>query len=100
MSLGQGLRCCRRVAIASFREPMIGLMGIRKIRTQKVPESVLLSKVHFEDFDSEPTSFGPSHLRFHHEQRVFVRQLRSPLESILNVAHSENKLSWQLGMGG
>ncbi len=26
--------------------------------------------------------------------------LRSPLESILNVAHSENKLSWQLGVGG
>jgi hypothetical protein len=25
---------------------------------------------------------------------------RSPLESILNVAHSENKLSWQLGVGG
>jgi len=26
--------------------------------------------------------------------------LRSHLESILNVAHSENKLSWQLGVGG
>jgi hypothetical protein len=25
---------------------------------------------------------------------------RSRLESILNVAHSENKLSWQLGVGG
>jgi hypothetical protein len=25
---------------------------------------------------------------------------RSPLESILNVAHSENKLSWQLGWAG
>jgi hypothetical protein len=26
--------------------------------------------------------------------------LRSPLERILNVAHSENKLSWQLGWAG
>ena len=25
---------------------------------------------------------------------------RSHLESILNVAHSENKLSWHLGVGG
>jgi len=25
---------------------------------------------------------------------------RSPLESILNVAHSENKLSWQVGVSG
>ena len=29
-----------------------------------------------------------------------VRQRRSRLESILNVAHSENKLSWQLEVGG
>jgi len=28
------------------------------------------------------------------------RQHRSRLERILNVAHSENKLSWQLGVGG
>ena len=29
-----------------------------------------------------------------------VHQRGSPLESILNVAQSENKLSWQLGVGG
>ena len=29
-----------------------------------------------------------------------IRQRRSRLESILNVAHAENKLSWQLGVGG
>jgi len=28
------------------------------------------------------------------------RQLRSRLERILNVAHSENRLSWRRGMGG
>ena len=27
-------------------------------------------------------------------------QLRSRIETILNVLHSENKLSWQLGVGG
>ena len=27
-------------------------------------------------------------------------QLRSRLDKILNVPHSENKLSWQLGVGG
>jgi hypothetical protein len=29
-----------------------------------------------------------------------VRQRRSRLETILNVAHLEDKLSWQLGVGG